>query len=104
MQCEWAVSERADAQLRALEIEQHGDGPPGVPLDAADDLKPLLVLGVRTVTEVEPEHVGPGVEQGAYGVQVGARWPECGDDLGFTFAMHDVRSAQRMKSVLMNLD
>ena len=45
-------------------------------------VEPLLVVVVRAVAEVEPEHVGAGANQRFDGGAVGARGAEGGDDLG----------------------
>ena len=47
-----------------------------------------LVVLVRAVAEVEPEHVGAGAEQRLDGLRVGAGGPEGGDDLGVAVAAH----------------
>ena len=67
------VGEGANAQLRALQIEQHADRPAQIALDRADDVQTLLVVVVRSVAEVEPEDVGAGVEQRFDGFAIRAR-------------------------------
>ncbi len=52
-----------DAQLRPLQIQEHTDRPPDLLLDLADDAQPLGMVGVPAVAEVQPEHIGTGLEQ-----------------------------------------
>src|SRR4030095_12129629 len=72
------------------DVEHHASPPAGLPLAAADECQPFLVLGVGAVAEVQAEDVRAGVEQGADGGEVGARGGERGDDLGVAKAAHGV--------------
>jgi len=82
------VRERADAQLRTLQVEQHTDRAADVDFDRADEIEPLLVLGIGAVAEVQPEHVGAGTHQGLNRGAVAARGSERGDDLGIAGTFH----------------
>src|SRR6202011_748202 len=57
-------------------------------LEGAQLLDPLAVVIVHAVAEVEAEHVGAGLEQGAQALGAGGCWPQGGDDLGKTLATH----------------
>jgi hypothetical protein len=83
-----AVPEGADAQLRTLEVEEHADRLAEVAFDGADQVEPLLVIGMGAVAEVEPEHVGAGAHQRLDGAAVRARRPEGRDDLGVAGTLH----------------
>ena len=70
-----ALGEGADAELGALQVGEDADRPAGVALDLPDRLVALLVIGVAAVAEVEPEHVGAGLEQGPDDLGRGAAGP-----------------------------
>ena len=74
--------EGTDAQLRSLQVEQHADRAADIRLDRADQLQPLLVVGVRAVAEVQAEDISAGAHQRLDGGAVRARGAERGDDLG----------------------
>src|SRR5690606_4416527 len=80
--------ELADAEFRALQIHQHADRPAELRLDGADDLVALPVLLVGAMAEVQPEHVGAGLKQGADTLGRRARGAQRGDDLGSAIALH----------------
>ncbi len=67
------VREAPDPQLGPLQIHHHPDRPALPGLYRADGLQPLTVLVMAAVAEVEPEHVGAGLGQGAdgFGVRTG---------------------------------
>jgi hypothetical protein len=46
------------------------------------------MIGMRAVAEVQPKHVGSGVEERLDLRFGGARWTQSGDDLGVTAASH----------------
>src|SRR5678816_4222 len=52
-----AVREGADAQLRSLKVQQDADRPSALAFHLADDRQATLVILVRSVAEVQPEHV-----------------------------------------------
>jgi hypothetical protein len=83
-----ALREAADAQLGALQVQQHGDGPAAFALDLPDQVVADLVVGVAAVAEVEPEHVGAGFEQGGDRGPVRTRGTERGDDFSVALASH----------------
>ena len=58
-----ALDEAPEAQLWSLQIGQNADRPARRTLDRPDRFERTAVVVVRTVAEVEPEHVDPGVEQ-----------------------------------------
>ena len=57
------AAERADAQLGALHVGQDADRPVEFFLQLADHGEAGGVVLVRAVREVQPEHVGAGLEQ-----------------------------------------
>ena len=63
-------------------------GRPDLPLDGADGVVALLMVLVRAVAEVEPEHVRPGLEKAADDLRAGAGGAEGGDDLGVAMTAH----------------
>ena len=60
-----AVREPPDPQLWTLQVGEDRDRPAGFLLDRAHDVVARLMLLVAAMAEVEAEHVGPGLEQGA---------------------------------------
>src|SRR5215470_1629457 len=68
--------------------EQHSDRSLDFLLDFADDMHPLGMFGPRAVAEVQPEHVGPGVEQGS-DLRFGrAGRAQCGNNFDTAAASH----------------
>jgi len=59
------VLEGADPQLGSLQVDDDADRPPGLLLDPPDQVVALLVILMGSVAEIEPEHVGSRLEQGA---------------------------------------
>src|SRR3712207_1290341 len=57
------AGEGADAELGALQVGEGADRPPGVALDFPDGFVARLMVGMAAVAEVQPEHVGTGLEQ-----------------------------------------
>src|SRR3981189_1209760 len=80
--------EGAETKLRSLQIHEDRDRMLIMLLERAQLLDSLAVVVVHAVAEVEPEHVGAGLEQGAQPLGAGGRWPQGGDDLGETLATH----------------
>ena len=74
--------EGADAQLRALQVEQDADRPADLLLDRADHLGRARVVLVRAVAEIEAEDVDAGLEQRLDPLVRRGGGPERGDDLG----------------------
>ena len=75
------AGEIADAQLRALHVGENADRPVEAVLELADHGEARGVILMRAVAEVEPEHVGAGLEQPRQHLRRGARGAEGGDDL-----------------------
>ena len=59
-----AVGERAEPDLRALQVGQDGDGPAGAVGGLPDPLVGGRVVLVGAVAEVQPGHVHPGLDEG----------------------------------------
>src|SRR5690606_34077659 len=59
-----ALGEGLQADLGALEVGEHTDGPAGLLGGGTDPVVPALVLGVAAVAEVEAGHVHAGFDQG----------------------------------------
>ena len=83
------VLETTDPQLGTLQIGENADGPATFLFHFPDEAVRTLVIFVRTVAEVEPEHIDTCIVQAADGVLVIARRPQRGDDLGVSSALHD---------------
>ena len=62
--CDRAVDERAQADLGALQVGQHGDRAARGVGGRADQLVGALVVLVRAVAEVQPGDVHPGLDEG----------------------------------------
>jgi len=77
-----AVAERADAQLRALQVEQDADRPAEALLKGADGLHAGAMVLVHAVAEVEAEDVDAGAEQGLDALRRRAGGAKRGNDLG----------------------
>ncbi|MNT12346.1 hypothetical protein D3C72_1472710 [compost metagenome] len=65
--------EGADAQLRALQVKQHADRAAKVRFDGADQVEPLLVVGVGAMAEIQAEDVCARAHERLNGRAVGAR-------------------------------
>ena len=76
------AAERADAQLRALHVGQDADRAVELFLQLADHGEAGGVVVVRAVREIQPEHVGAGLEQAGQHLGRGAGGAERGNDLG----------------------
>ena len=63
LQMHTAAAEPADAQFGALHVGQNADGPVELFLQFADHGEAGGMVLVRAVAEVQPEHVGAGLEQ-----------------------------------------
>jgi hypothetical protein len=66
------LGQASDPQLGPLQVGENRNGAPGLLLNRAHDVVALLMLLVAAVAEVEAEHVGPGLEQGANHLGAGA--------------------------------
>ena len=86
LELDLAVREPADADLRALQVEQHRDRLAAALGLGADDLQHLRVVLVTAVREVEPRDVHAGVDQLADPLRRRRRGAEGTDDLR---ARHD---------------
>ena len=76
------VGERADAQLRSLQVAQDADRPGVFRLHRADRGDELAHPVVRGVAHVDAERVGAGLEQFADHLGIAGGGAERGDDLG----------------------
>ena len=91
-----AAGDLADPQLGPLQVEQHADRPVRRRLQLADDGVARLVVVVRAVAEVEPEHVGPGLEQRLDGGGVRGGGAQGRDDLGVAASSHGSKRLQAL--------
>jgi len=76
------AGEAADSQLGALYVGQDANGMRDLPLQVADDGEQLGVVVMGAVAEIEPEHVGPGLQQAQQHLGRGAGRAERRDDFG----------------------
>jgi hypothetical protein len=83
-----AGGEDSDAQLRALQIGEDADGPAGIDLDGADHRVARGDFLVGAMAHVEPEDIGPGVEQRPDRGGIVRGRPERGDDLHVSMTSH----------------
>ena len=83
-----ALGEAAEAQLWSLQIGQNADRPARRALNRPDRLEASSVILVRTVAEIQPEHIDTGLEQRANPLGRRARRAECRDDLRAASAPH----------------
>ncbi len=88
LQLDAAVLEDADAELRPLQVHQHADRPVEIFLDLADDVVARLVVFMRAMGEIQPEDVGPGLEQRLDLLARRAGGSQGRDDLGLALASH----------------
>ena len=88
LECDGSAGEGADAELGTLQVGEDADRPSYLLLDRPDRLVAGLMIGMAAVAEVEPEHVGTGLEQGPDSRSIRARRAEGGDDLGVAVASH----------------
>ena len=84
-----AAGQFADAQLGSLQVGQDTDGTSRLGLERANDFDVPGVIGVRTVAEIETEHVRPALEKRPDHFRRVARGAEGRDDLGLTVAAHE---------------
>ena len=77
-----SVGELAEADLRALQVDEHGDGPTGVIRRLAHVGEVRLVHRVVAVAEVHAGDVDAGVDDGANHLVRRRGRPKGGDDLG----------------------
>ena len=83
-----AAFDRADPDLRALEIEKDADRAADLLLQGPNgSVDPGMIL-VSSMAEVEPEGIDPGQEQRLEHLGRGACRPDGGDDLGSTITAH----------------
>jgi hypothetical protein len=76
-----AVGERAESELRPLQVDEHPDRTAGLLFERADHRHALAHDVVRGVAHVDAEDVGAGGEQGGDGLAVARGGAEGGDDL-----------------------
>ena len=88
LQMDAATAEAADAEFRTLHVGQDADRAVEFFLQFADHGEAGGVVRVRAVGEIQPEHVGAGLEQAGHGLQRGTGGAERGDDLGAAAAAH----------------
>src|SRR5689334_15224485 len=87
--------QRADADLRSLQILEDADGPPELTLDGSDRLEATLVVVMRAVAEIQAEDVGSSFEEGANHLGTRTRGAERSDNLGIAVAAHGDQRALR---------
>ena len=90
-----AGSERAEPQLRPLQVHENSDRPSNVLLDGPDEIVALLVILVGAVAEVQAEHIRSRVEQAADDFRAGACRSQGGDDLGVAVTAHSMSRPAR---------
>ena len=83
-----AVLDQADPDLGALQVLQNGDRAAGLALERTDRGVDLAVVVMRSMAEVQPEHVGSGQEQLAQPLRRRAGRPDGRNDLGVTMTAH----------------
>src|SRR5207244_5261356 len=71
-----ASREAAEAQLRPLQIRQDADRPSRYAFHGPDRVEAGSVFRVRTMAEIQAEHIDAGVEQSADPLRRRARRPE----------------------------
>ena len=76
------VPEAADADLRALQVDQHADRAAGLARERAHQLHALAVLRGGAVGEIHAHHVEPGLDHARERLRVAGGGSERGDDLG----------------------
>ena len=76
-----AACERAEPELRPLQVDKDADRAAGLFLDLADHRDPLPHPVMRGVAHVDAKDVGAGGEQGGDRLAVGRGGAEGGDDL-----------------------
>ena len=91
-------AERPEPELRPLEIEENPDRAALLLLHGPDDLHPPLVVLGLSVTEVEPEEVRSGPEQGCDDLALIACRPQSGHDLGLARTPHGSLPAEPARS------
>ena len=75
-----AAGERAEPELRPLQVDKDADRAAGLFLHIADHRDPLPHPVMRSMAHVDAEDVRAGGEQGRDGLSVGRSGPESGDD------------------------
>ena len=75
-----AAGERAEPQLRPLQVDKDADRAAGLFLHIADHRDPLPHPVMRSMAHVDAEDVRAGGEQGRDGLSVGRSRPESRDD------------------------
>ncbi|CAM2186194.1 hypothetical protein PSAC2689_60296 [Paraburkholderia sacchari] len=80
--------ERAEAQLRSLEIEQNADRAAIFLFKAADFRMTLGMIVVRAVAEIQSEDIDAGLEKRTDNLRVRTGRPERGDNLCITVSLH----------------
>jgi hypothetical protein len=90
------LGEMANPQLRTLEIGDERDRMAAHRLRSLDEARPLRVLILRAVREVEPGHVHPGLDESRYAL--GRRGAQRGDDLRATQARGHAQRRRRGKA------
>ena len=75
-----AAGERAEPQLRPLQVDKDADRAAGLFLHIADHRDPLPHPIMRSMAHVDAEDVRAGGEQGRDGLSVGRSRPESRDD------------------------
>ncbi len=100
-----ALGKSAEPQFWSLQIGKDPDRAPGIALHLADRLQPGQMVGVGAVTEIEPEHVDPGVKQTPDLFRARTGGAESGDDFRAALAPNAALSAAtpvRQRGLLEN--
>jgi hypothetical protein len=84
--------EGTQADLGALQVDQHTHAMPAVIGGGPDQPIDLLVVAVGAVAEVEPRDIHAGVNERAHSLRALCRRPERADDLG---SAHKARSSRQ---------
>ena len=84
LQMHATAAEAADAQFRTLHVGQDADRAVELCLQLADHGEAGGVVLVRAVGEIQPEHIGAGLEQARQHLRRRTGGAERGDDLGAT--------------------
>ena len=96
-----AVLERAEPQLRALQIDQDADRPVILGLDLADARHQLAHPVVIGVAHIDAEDVGAGLEQPADDGAISGGRTERGDDFGAPLPSHRALKALSRAGIVM---
>ena len=92
-----AAGERAEPELRPLQVDEDADRAAGLFLHLADHRDPLPHPVMRSVAHVDAKDVGAGGEQGGDGLAVGRSGAERGDDFDAAATDLQLRSSDNRR-------